>query len=743
MSGFRFAVGLHFLLQKRKYVITKGLLDGNFQVMDLATNECFPMPEDMLVDALFKGDMEVRGDGSLAAYADTEAAKSFADDINHLPTEIRTEVRRRFAYVREIVSRRLDTRTRGTLEPLIRDVAKESGDTNPPAWITLYRWYRDYRRSGKDVRVLVPNYRGRGNRTPKIDESAGKILSDIINQKYLKDPTFAPSDVLDTMEAKIQNDNRFRKEDNQIPLPSTSTVYRALKKLDPYDVTAGRHGKHRADMECGAFGQGPRPTRILERVEIDHTKLDIFVIDEATKMPLGRPWLTTAIDVHSKYIVGMYISFTPPSYLSVMECLRHAIKPKSYLKKWYPEIQHEWLAYGIPETVVPDNGKEFHSHDFEDACRQLGIEVQYAPVKFAWYKPSVERHFGSLAKGLLHRLPGTTFSNIFERKEYNSKKHAVISFTGLLELVHTWIVDVYHVKEHRGIHDVPERMWKAGEQAAPVALPKKSANLNVLLGMVEERKVKKTGIEFEELYYNGPELGRIRRTLKKGEKVTIKYIPTDMSKIYVYDRVNQTFIPVPAVNQTYTVDLTLWQHRVIRRYARTLVKKYVDIAALIRAKARIREIVYRELLEGKKSTTRQAMARWAGIAQPDYDGSPEVEPKAALPEPSFPMAADTSPETGAKSDPRGARKDPGEGAEEGNGNVVATETTGKRLRRPTTTRRTSPARARGESRRAEGAKGSEAVAGPLQVLDVSANKKNVDPHAGWGSAYDTPTGGKR
>jgi putative transposase len=68
--------------------------------------------------------------------------------------------------------------------------------------------------------------------------------------------------------------------------------------------------------------------RPLERVECDETKLDLMVIDTETRLPLGRPWLTTMIDVCTKMITGFYLSFHPPGYLSVMRCLLHAIRPK-------------------------------------------------------------------------------------------------------------------------------------------------------------------------------------------------------------------------------------------------------------------------------------------------------------------------------------------------------------------------------------------------------------------------------
>ena len=45
----------------------------------------------------------------------------------------------------------------------------------------------------------------------------------------------------------------------------------------------------------------------LERAEIDHTELDVFVIDEKTRLPIGRPWLFVAIDVFTNMILGHYL----------------------------------------------------------------------------------------------------------------------------------------------------------------------------------------------------------------------------------------------------------------------------------------------------------------------------------------------------------------------------------------------------------------------------------------------------
>ena len=35
----------------------------------------------------------------------------------------------------------------------------------------------------------------------------------------------------------------------------------------------------------------------LELMQIDHTLADVIVVDEIDREPIGRPWLTLAIDV--------------------------------------------------------------------------------------------------------------------------------------------------------------------------------------------------------------------------------------------------------------------------------------------------------------------------------------------------------------------------------------------------------------------------------------------------------------
>ena len=127
--------------------------------------------------------------------------------------------------------------------------------------------------------------------------------------------------------------------------------------------------------------------------------------------------------------------------------------------------EHEWLAYGLPATLVIDNGREFIGHDLEDACLLLGIVLQYTPVRTPQFKAGVERMFGSLNTMFFHTLPGTTFSNPASAATTPAPgRPACISakWTGCCNL---FLVDIYAERFHRGLNGIPARCWEKKTRA--------------------------------------------------------------------------------------------------------------------------------------------------------------------------------------------------------------------------------------------------------------------------------------
>lgn len=615
---YRLRKGLHFHIRGRgEYVIEERLPSGELQIKDVSSNEYTSVKERSLIESLFDGDLKILGDEQDCTLAQRRAMRVIADDLSLLSEDLRLQTRRRHSYVREIKDQRLIKLTKHTLIPVIEKISSKLNDTSPPSWKTLYRWFKRYRASGEDVRSLIPGCKLRGNRRRKFSggdpekaEAIVKIIEKVIAERYLTRHRPTVDSLCDAIYVRITSENQFRDKTDQLSLPHKSSIYDIVNRLDQYEVMKARYGKRIADQKYAATKQGPRPARPLERVEIDHTKLDMLVVDSEMRLPVGRPWLTVALDKYSRMIIGMYISFDPPGYLPVMQCLRHAIRPKTYVKDRYPGIKNSWNVYGIPESIIVDNGPEFYSKHLEDACLQLGIIIHYAPPRRGQYKGSVERFFRTQNQKLLHGQPGTTFSNIIDRADYDPKKNAVISTEAFEEMTHIFIVDIYHQTPHRALQNTPAQVWKTAIAEYPPAIPPRSSDLNVLLGCIEMRTVSNIGIELHNLRYNDERLARLRRTLKPGERVQIKYDPIDLSLIYVADKDKGEYIPVPAANQSYTQSLTLWQHKVIKRYTRQIGKDITNVVDLALAKEKIQEIVEREWITTKRTQTRQRISRF-------------------------------------------------------------------------------------------------------------------------------------
>lgn len=517
--------------------------------------------------------------------------------------------------------------TERSLSGVIRQVAEAIGDAKPPHWSTIYRWAARLRKASGDIRAIIPAFERRGNRTRRLDAEIVRLVDEGIDRRFLKreqPPARAAHDYVVRM---VDDMNQINPPERKLHWPSLRTIYRAIARLDDYEVTARRHGKRIADLKYHVVKEAPKPTRPLERVEIDHTKLDIMILDDATGALAGRPWLTLAVDVYTRMPVGFHISYSEPSFQSVMPCLKHAILPKTYVAERYPDIKHDWECYGVPETVVVDNGREFHSKDFELACLQLGIQVQHMPRKSPWMKGTVERFFGQLNQGLLHSQPGTTFSNIAARGDYDPQKNGVITFSLLVELFHQWIIDVYARSEHRGISDLPGERWRAAVAECPVRLPSKAEDLDIVLWQTEERPVHHYGIQIDQIIYNSEDLGDLRRLHNGKFRAVVKVDPDDLGHILVLDPAKGGFFKVPAVSQGYASGLTRWQHRTILAHTKTLVEGRIDVVHLARTREAMLEKAHEKRGARKASALGSRVSRFLGI-----DSRPHTEEvKASLP----------------------------------------------------------------------------------------------------------------
>ena len=111
--------------------------------------------------------------------------------------------------------------------------------------------------------------------------------------------------------------------------PSIRRLGRWLDLKDRGRLILRREGKDKVERLHLATPGALTANRPLDIVRIDHTRADVTVVDPVTRLPLGQPTLTVAIDVNTRMVLGFHLSLEPPSLLSVALCLTHAVMEKS------------------------------------------------------------------------------------------------------------------------------------------------------------------------------------------------------------------------------------------------------------------------------------------------------------------------------------------------------------------------------------------------------------------------------
>jgi putative transposase len=514
---------------------------------------------------------------------------------------------------------------------------------------SLERWLSDYTESGYDIRSLAPELALRARKGEvRRDSESETIVTAVLAECEANPMKRSVNDVYLMVVNRIAQENRTRPDGDKLAAPSVMTIHRRII-ASKANILNRRKGRLETQADA-PVEDGPNPTRILERVEIDNTLLDLFIVDEEDRLLIGRPTLTYALDVYSGFPCGVYVGFEPASYRTAAACLYHSIMPKGDVRGQF-NTANDWPVYGQMETLVVDNGKDFTGADLTDACGQLGIILEVLPVKTPWFKGSVERFFRTNNTGLIHGLHGTTFSNVLERGEYDAMQHACISLTGFWKLLHIFLLDIYAQKYHEGKQAIPYKRWQTNLEMgfAPV-LHTSAEETRIMLMRSETRTIQRSGIQFEWLFYRNPDLMRLRSQLPEGTEVRVKFDPGDISAIYVTDPTTGKRLHVPVAREAlaYAQGLSLWKHRIINRYVQAQ-RGDVDIEALAAAKAKIQQIVASEYAVTRTSRGRKTAARFLGVAVPEPLA---LAPSLALPAPTPALPApETQPEPESQPEP--------------------------------------------------------------------------------------------
>ncbi len=453
--------------------------------------------------------------------------------------------------------------------------AAELGVSRRLVYVLLDRW-----REGEGVvSDLIPGKSSGGRGRQQLPDEVEGVIRDVVRLRYLTRQKRSVTAV----HREIARVCRSR----GLPVPSRGSLQRRIAKLDPIKAASAREGSDATRALRSAGGHAPAAETVLAQVQVDHTVIDVIVVDERHRLPIGRPYLTVAIDVFSRCIVGLVVTLEAPSALSVGLCLTRAVIDK---RAWLEclGVEASWVMSGKPRELYVDNAAEFKSEALRRGCEQHGINLRWRPPGQPHFGGIIERVIGTMMQSV-HELPGTTFSNPRERGGYDSDARAVLTIREL----ERWLalaVCSYHGQLHAGLVGTPAGRWAEGVAATgtPATVANEIAFLVDFLPVIR-RTLTRSGFVIDHVHYYCDALKPWIARRRQLARFVTRRDPRDISRIWVLDPASDSYLQVPYRTLSHP-PISVWEHRAAVARLRERGRAQVDEQALFRMVGQMRAI---------------------------------------------------------------------------------------------------------------------------------------------------------
>lgn len=290
-------------------------------------------------------------------------------------------------------------------------------------------------------------------------------------------------------------------------------------------------------------------SRPLQRVKIVWTTIDIMLINPRTGKA-QRPIFIFSIDEWTGHPLGFYITFDAVDASALKQCLLHTILPKNYLRILYPKLENDWISYGMPDEIVLDYANINDILDFEDACSQLGITLQFIGAGAGNHKGTIERGFRTIHTNFFQTLKGTTFSSTIKKGQYGFEGKAFISLNDFIHMVHIALVDGVAQEYNKNRGGAPAILWKDALRNNPHLSSQPNLTIDelklLLMGGIKKRTITNKGVAIHNEYFQSYELMDLKNRLNKkyghSKNVSVRFDFADMRTVYVWDEFKKDYL---------------------------------------------------------------------------------------------------------------------------------------------------------------------------------------------------------
>jgi len=445
----------------------------------------------------------------------------------------------------------------------------------------IYVLVKRYRQGEGLLTDLIPGKSNGGKNKGRLSAPVECLINEFLHKRFMtrQKPKLSVLYRDITYACKTQN----------LPVPARNTVALRITKIDPVKLERKREGEDAVRSLQSAGGTVPPVLAPLDQIQMDHTVIDLIIVDEHDRQPIGRPYLTVAIDVYSRCILGMVVTLEAPSAVSVGLCLAHVVCDK---RPWLEllDVNVDWPMSGKPKLMYVDNAAEFKSEALRRGCEQHGIQLSYRPLGQPHYGGIIERIIGTVMQRV-HELPGTTFSNPVQCGKYDSERMATLT----LRELERWLilaVGSYHGTVHDSLHQTPAARWEEGitYTGAPIIVTNSTSFLVDFLPVIR-RTLTRTGFVIDHIHYFADVLKPWIAQRDKLQRFLIRRDPRDISRIWVLEPLKQGYVEIPYRTVSHPA-ITLWEQKQALARLHQRGRDQVDESSLFRMIQQMRDITH-------------------------------------------------------------------------------------------------------------------------------------------------------
>ena len=607
MTTFTLTIGLVIREELRTWRLDRTTDDGRLVFFDLENGAPKTLTAAQLQRDLEVGRLRVVQEHPVALSGNAAVDTRLVQTLEDLPEHEQLGVKRRVGYVKHMkrcgLGKGMRLRIAVALDRLKGQPPSEvppdaaASVKKAPSASSVMSWMRVFDESGGNPLALLS-----GNCFRKSPRRLNKLVEDVARRKIRdfyctqKRPTARQTKLLIDRDLKEQV-ARGRLEADEARI-SPSTVRRLITDISPYDRWVARRGVSYAKHQWRYSLGGIDARRVLARYEIDHTILDLVVVNDVTGLPMGRPTITVVVDSFSGYIAGIHVSFWSAGLANALSAFKIAIRPKDFLTE-HAGLTNKWLAYGIPDLMVVDNGLEFHSKHFHMAAMHLATDVLHCAVRQPWLKPMVERAIGEI-NGYLPAA-GRVEKQLTNYLPEDPDKTACVTFGALCMGLLKAIVDVHPFEVNDRRLDRAYDLYSEGlaSQLAP-RLAASMSELDIIMASSKTLTVGNEGVVKHYLRYNSPELQDMRRRIGLRFTTQVKFNPENIGHVWVQDPEQKGWMHVPSCLPEYTDGLSDVQHRAIRAHKKSVLNSRNAEQVLTQSKLELTDMWSSAMRKGRR-----------------------------------------------------------------------------------------------------------------------------------------------